>query len=82
MPEELSVAMREEILALMAAHRITAYAIWKATGMPQTTLSRKLRAPDGKFDLDDVQQIAPVFGVEPEDLVGWARRRTKPHPSE
>lgn len=59
----------------MDAQDVTAYAIWKATGIPQTTLSRKLRglAP---FDLDDVQQICGVLQVEPEQLIAEARRRT------
>ena len=76
MSEALSRAVCDEIKTLMKARDVSAYAIWKATGIPQSSLGRKLRN-DAAFDLDDVQKIAGMFGVEPADLVAWAQRRLR-----
>lgn len=81
MSEALSRAVAAEIRKLMDARGVSAYAIWKATGIPQSSVGRKLR-DEAPFDLDDVQKIAAVFDVEPADLIAWAQRHTRSNPME
>lgn len=73
MPQELSAAVAAEVRRLMAEHDVTAYALFKATGIPQSSLSRKLKGP-GLFDFDDVQKMAPVLGTTAADIVRAAEQ--------
>jgi transcriptional regulator with XRE-family HTH domain len=77
MPEHLSRAVADQIRSLMQARQMSGYALAKATGIPQSSISRKLNyaAP---FDLADVARIAQVFGVKASDLVAWAERPHQP----
>lgn len=63
----------------MAAHKVSGNALATATGIPQRNIARKLKG-DSDFGLDEVQKIAGHFGIDPEDLIAWARRGV--HPSE
>ncbi|MDP5182194.1 helix-turn-helix transcriptional regulator [Blastococcus sp. BMG 814] len=73
MPEGLAAAVAEQIRRLMLAHNVSGNALAGATGIPQRNISRKLKG-ESDFGLDEVQRIAEHFGVDPEDLVAWARR--------
>jgi len=77
MPEELSAAVAAEIRRLMALREISAYALSKQTGIPQSSLSRKLNGP-AQFDLDDVQKIAVALSTDATTLVAGAERTNPP----
>jgi transcriptional regulator with XRE-family HTH domain len=77
-PEDLAAAVAEQIRRLMQAHRVSGNALAAATGIPQRSISRKLTG-ESQFDLNDVQRIAAHFGVDPEDVIAWARRGVDPN---
>lgn len=73
MPEELSAAVAEQIRRLIHARGTSANAVAKAAGIPQSSMSRKING-HAPFDLDDVQGICVVLGVDEADLIAWAKR--------
>lgn len=76
---ELSRAVAGVIRTLMQARGVTAYALSKTTGIPQSSLSRKFREKDAApFDLDDVQKVAAALGVTAADLIAWAEGSAAP----
>lgn len=81
MPEELSAAVADQIRRLLEAHNVSGYALSKATGMPQSSISRKLSG-QAPFDLDDVQKVCGVLGVDEADLIAWAKRGMRGHSPE
>ncbi len=58
----------EEIRALLARRRISAAELARRTGMKQSTLARRMTG-ETAFDLDDLEVIAEVLGVEVTDLL-------------
>lgn len=78
MPEGLAAAVAEQIRRLLDAHNVSGNALANATGIPQRSISSKLRG-ESEFKLDEVQKIAEHFGIDAEDLVAWARRGVQPH---
>ncbi|GAB3349885.1 helix-turn-helix domain-containing protein [Modestobacter lapidis] len=73
MPELLSAAVGREIRRLMTERDVSAYALSKSTGIPQSTLSRKFNGA-ASFDFDDVQKIAPVLSTDATSVVRAAER--------
>lgn len=65
----------------MDARGLSGYALAKATGIPQSTVSRKLNGT-APFDFDDAQKVCAWLGIDAADLVAWAERRGRPHPTE
>lgn len=78
-PEELSAAVAEQIRRLLAAHKVSGYALSKGTGIPQSNISRKLSG-EAPFGIDDVQKISGFLGVDPADVIAWAQRGVRPPP--
>jgi transcriptional regulator with XRE-family HTH domain len=72
--EQLSRAVSAEVRRLLDERNMSGNQLAKASGLEQTTIARKLRGVRS-FDLDDLAAIAPVLGVEPHELVEWARSR-------
>jgi hypothetical protein len=70
---QLSEAVRLLIVQLMEARKMKGTHLAAAAGLPQTSVSRKLRKV-GTFDLDDIAAIGPVFGLKGSDLITWAER--------
>jgi DNA-binding transcriptional ArsR family regulator len=70
---QLSEAVRLLILRLMKVQGIKGVQLADASGLPQTSVSRKLR-PNGRFDLDDIAVVAPVLGLSANELVALAER--------
>ena len=71
--EDLARAVAAEIERLMAERGVSGNALSKATGIPQTSISRKLNGP-AAFDLNDLVAISHALGVDIRDLLEWARR--------
>jgi transcriptional regulator with XRE-family HTH domain len=71
MSEQLSRAVAAEVRRRMDEHAVSAYALSKQTGIPQSSLSRKLNGP-ASFDFDDVQKIAGALGTDVTSLVSAA----------
>lgn len=72
MSEQLSRAVAAEIRRLLDERGMSGNALAKATGIPQGSISRKLRDV-AAFDLDDVQVICRVLEVDVTDLLAWAQ---------
>lgn len=58
----------EEIRALLARRRISAAELARRTGLKQSTLARRMTG-ETAFDLDDLELIAEVLGVQVTDLL-------------
>lgn len=80
MPEDLSAAVAEQIRRLLSAHKVSGYALSKATGLPQSNISRKLNG-QAPFGLDDVQRICEFLGVDEADLIAWSKRNVRRPPT-
>jgi transcriptional regulator with XRE-family HTH domain len=73
--DQLSDAVRLLIEKLLAARGMKRSELAAASGLPPTSVIRKLKENEpGRFDLDDVAAIAPVFGLSASDLISWAER--------
>lgn len=57
----------------MAARNVSGYALAKGTGIPQSSISRKLNG-EAPFDLDDVQAVCRVLEIDEADLITWSKR--------
>ncbi|WP_147262033.1 helix-turn-helix transcriptional regulator [Blastococcus sp. TF02A-26] len=77
MSEQLSRAIAMQVRRLMDERQVSAYALSKQTGIPQSSLSRKLNGP-AAFDFDDVQVIAAALGMDVTSLVAAAEHGTPP----
>jgi len=77
MSEQLSRAIAAQVRQLMQERGVSAYALSKTTGIPQSSLSRKLNGP-AAFDFDDVQQIAVALGSDVTSIVAAAERGGTP----
>lgn len=77
MSEQLSRAIAAQVRRLMDERGVSAYALSKQTGIPQSSLSRKLNGP-ASFDFDDVQQIAGALGTDVTSLVAAAEHGAAP----
>lgn len=64
----LSPAFAEEVRVLLARKRISAVQLAKLMGVSQPYLSRRLNGAVA-FDLDDIEKIAEVLGVDPLGLL-------------
>lgn len=60
----------EEIRVLLARRRMSASELARRIGQTQPYLSRRLTG-DVALDVDDLDKIAQVMGVEPAALLGW-----------
>lgn len=74
MTEQLSRAVAAEISRLLEERGMSGNALAKATGIPQTSISGKLRGVS-PFDLDDLQAICGALDVDVTDLLSWAQSR-------
>ena len=63
----LRVAVAEEIRVLCARKGVSGSALARAIGRTQSYMSRRLTG-EVAFDLDDIQDIAGFFGVDPAAL--------------
>jgi transcriptional regulator with XRE-family HTH domain len=79
MTEQLSRAIAAQVQRLMTERGVSAYALSKQTGIPQSSLSRKFNGP-AAFDFDDVQAIAAALGIDVTSLVAAAEHGTTPPP--
>lgn len=77
-PEQLSNAVAEEIRRLLDDRGMSGNQLAKATGIPQSSIAKKLRGVTA-FDIDDVDRICRALDVKASDLLDWAQR---PHPPE
>lgn len=79
--DQLSDAVRLLIEKLMKARDMKRSDLAAASGLPATSIIRKFKTNEpGRFDLDDVAAIAPVFDLTASELIAWAERTR--HPSE
>lgn len=58
----------EEIRVLLARRRISAAELARRTGMKQSTMARRMTG-ETAFDLDDLEAIAAVLGVDVTELL-------------
>lgn len=58
----LGRAVSAEIRALLARQRLSASEVAKRTGISQNYISKRLR-DEAPFTLNDLERIAPVFGL-------------------
>lgn len=72
MSEELSTAVAAELRRLMDERGLSSNALAKATGLPQTTVYRKV---NGKqvIDLNDLSPLAAALDVSVTDLIARAQ---------
>ena len=73
MPEELSAAVAAELTRLMEERGMSSNALAKATGLPQTTVYRKVTGRQ-VIDLNDVAPLAEALGVTVSELIERAQR--------
>lgn len=74
MPEPLSAAVAAEVRRLLDERGMSGRALALASGINPRAIDRKL-AGASPFDVDDLEAIAPVFGVAAAELLAWAERR-------
>src|SRR6185295_15359140 len=83
--KRLGPAVAEEVRALLARRRISGVQFAKQIGKSQPYFSRRLNG-DVSFDLDDLEVIAEVLGIEVGDLFpskeGGSNRNFDPAPAE
>lgn len=73
-PEALSSAVAAVVRRLCDERQMSGNQLAKATGIPQSSISRKLSpASSTALDLDDVQKISEALGVDVADLMKWAQ---------
>lgn len=63
----------EEIRALLARRRMSHAELARRTGLKRSTISRRMTG-ETALDLDDLEAIAEVLGVEPVELLGLAEK--------
>jgi DNA-binding Xre family transcriptional regulator len=71
--EQLSQAVVVEIRRLLDERAMSGNALAKATGIPQTSIAKKLRGITA-LDIDDVDRICRALDVKASDLMEWAQR--------
>jgi len=64
----LNDAVAAEVRAEMARQRISARRLAEMSGIPHTTLARKMRGA-ARLDLDDLQDVADALGVDVYALI-------------
>jgi DNA-binding Xre family transcriptional regulator len=70
-PEELSAAVAAEIRRLMDERRLSSNALAKETGLPQTTVYRKVHGKQ-VIDLNDLPPLAEALGISVTELIARA----------
>ena len=65
----------ERLNRLMEEHKVTAYKLWKETGLPQAVISRYKKG-DNVPSVDKAQVIADYFDISVDYLLG---RTEDPH---
>lgn len=73
MTEQLSRAVAAEIRRLLEERDLSGNQLAKQTGIPQTSIAKKLRGITA-FDIDDVDRICRALDVRASDLLEWAQR--------